>query len=782
MKNFFISAICLFFQFAAFSQTNKVQNLTDNPGSDHLNNSRAMNISAVVTNIGCPGTTNGAIDLTVDGGTSPYSFLWNNGSNTEDLENLTASDNYCVTVTDDQGKIDTACWNVTSLAEVSVQITASALTTCIGDTIAITASSGFSNYLWSTGDTAQAIHVTVAGTYNVTATNSCEIPTSVEQHVDFYASAIPSIHASPTTIICAPDPVVLSLNDSYSTFLWSTGETTSVISIYAYGIYSVTVTGSNNCTYLPSLPVNITRGGIEIIYPDSNNISCTDQPITLNAGCITSKVYYNVEQIPFAPEPEPEANNGLNAGINNDDQVYGPFPIGFNFRFFGNIYSQFYIGSNGWINFSGASGDPWVTTPIPNTGSGTPNNCILGPWKDWQANVGPDPGNYVYYKVYGSAPNRKLVVSFKNIPLYTCNIAYGSFQIVLNEGTNIIDNHLINIPYCPTWNSTHGVQGIQNADGSYAVSVPGRNNTDWTANDESWRYTPNTVLAAWYTGSINSNPISNETQIMVEPFGTYYLTASLGESLLTIDSVIISNYAPLFNYSYENVSCFGNNDGKIELTLLNPVMNVQYQWSNGATSKDIDHLSSGTYSLTISSDSCTSYLSVHISEPPALISDIQPTNTGETGFGSAHLTVSGGVPPYTFHWSTGATTEDVPLLTYGVYYVTITDAIGCVNVDHTFITFGVNELSGLNSIYLFQNYPNPFKDKTEVQFYLPLKAYAELEISNILGEKLGVLVNNELNSGNHSIILDATGYAAGTYFLTLTVGSDKRTRMIQIER
>ena len=36
----------------------------------------------------------------------------------------------------------------------------------------------------------------------------------------------------------------------------------------------------------------------------------------------------------------------------SDDGVEGPFPIGFSFPFFGNNYTEFYIGANGWISFS----------------------------------------------------------------------------------------------------------------------------------------------------------------------------------------------------------------------------------------------------------------------------------------------------------------------------------------------------------------------------------------------------------------------------------------------
>lgn len=200
---------------------------------------------------------------------------------------------------------------------------------------------------------------------------------------------------------------------------------------------------------------------------------------------------YNISQIAYAPKPLTGT-----LVVATDDNVYGPFNIGFTFCFWGNQYTKFYIGTNGWVGFSSGQSPSFTSFMIPSVAANVPKNCIMGPWYDLHPGIPGNPATpmqYIYYQLYGIAPNRYVVISWNNSPLFFCTNLRGTQQIVLYENGKI-ENSIIEKPLCTAWAGGTATQGLHNINGTQALTVTGRNSTQWTilpVSPETWEYSPN---------------------------------------------------------------------------------------------------------------------------------------------------------------------------------------------------------------------------------------------------------------------------------------------------
>jgi flagellar hook assembly protein FlgD len=82
---------------------------------------------------------------------------------------------------------------------------------------------------------------------------------------------------------------------------------------------------------------------------------------------------------------------------------------------------------------------------------------------------------------------------------------------------------------------------------------------------------------------------------------------------------------------------------------------------------------------------------------------------------------------------------------------------------------------------LGQNYPNPFNPTTTITFTLPTRSIVTLEIFNLLGESVSVLVSGKLDAGPHQISWNGTDragrpVASGVYFYKLTSAGHSAAR------
>ena len=82
---------------------------------------------------------------------------------------------------------------------------------------------------------------------------------------------------------------------------------------------------------------------------------------------------------------------------------------------------------------------------------------------------------------------------------------------------------------------------------------------------------------------------------------------------------------------------------------------------------------------------------------------------------------------------------------------------------------------------LFQNNPNPFSETTEIGFYLPEKAFVEIELFNLIGENIKTIHSQNLSSGNHTIVFERKNLPTGVYFYRLKSSDFSDTKIMNVE-
>ena len=193
------------------------------------------------------------------------------------------------------------------------------------------------------------------------------------------------------------------------------------------------------------------------------------------------------------PTYAPDAFNAGTLLAFPDDQFSATVSLPFTFCFMGTNYNSLIVSSNAYVSFNTAcagQNSSWNTDVIPspaNVNSPEASNSIMFPWVD----VDPSVSGSIRYSTYGTAPNRRFVVAFRNVAMFDCNALLYTGEVVLYETTHVIDIYIQNLPNCASWNNGEAVMGLLDGSGTVAVPVPGLNNTAYTLSNYAVRFTPN---------------------------------------------------------------------------------------------------------------------------------------------------------------------------------------------------------------------------------------------------------------------------------------------------
>src|SRR5690606_35400810 len=228
----------------------------------------------------CNGAATGEINLVVEGGITPYTYLWNTGETTATISGLMAG-TYSVDITDANGCVLNLEFEITQPdALVATDATTQSNVTCNGTatgeaTIDVAGGVMPYTYLWNDGQTTATATGLVVGTYTVDVTdaNGCsltqvftitepELLTGTPSQIDVLCNGNNTGEAS----------VIVSGGTMPYEYLWSDGQTTATATQLVAGDYSVLVTDANGCSITQDYTID--EPELLTVTIDSTNITC----------------------------------------------------------------------------------------------------------------------------------------------------------------------------------------------------------------------------------------------------------------------------------------------------------------------------------------------------------------------------------------------------------------------------------------------------------------------------------------------------------------------------
>ncbi len=279
----------------------------------------------------------------------------------------------------------------------------------------------------------------------------------------------------------------------------------------------------------------------------------------------------------------------------------------------------------------------------------------------------------------------------------------GDYKVVVEDGAGCSDSatYIITEPPSPPTATAGSNSPVQSGD-TLKLTETGGEATNW-----SWSG-PNAFT------STEQNPVipsASETDS-----GVYYVTISDAKGCENTDSTIvtISSCIP----PDADISVVNNTDTvcqmdsfriSIDFTAGTPPYDMIYTLNSTPVDTIynintdpfyLDNLSTGDYQFIITdANTCTNTKNFTITPPdPIMIEDsILHVSVANGSNGEIHLSVQGGVMPYSYEWNTGDTTQNLMYIPEGIYYVTVTDANYCFAIDSF-------EVHGVSSSIYIQDY------------------------------------------------------------------------------
>jgi hypothetical protein len=665
--------------------------------------------NALDSNVSCNGGIDGGATASATGGTTPYSYSWNNGATTASVTGISAG-TYSVTITDANGCTDSASVVVT---EPTVLVSATVVDSNVscngfadgGATASATGGTSPYTYAWSNSAATASITGVIAGNYFVTVTdaNGC---TSIDTATVTEPTQLLVGTTGATNIGCFGDStgsVTAQAGGGTTPFsyAWSNGQTTAAISGLPAGTYTVTVTDNNGCTATASAtltqPSEITKSTVNV-----NNPTCFGgsdaSGLVLTTGGTTPYTYL------WSNGSTASSINGVMAGT----------------------YTVTVTDANACTSIDSIT----FTDPLPLITSTVVDSTV--------SCNGLSDGGITASTINGALPysyswnNGMTGASITGIPAGTYSVTVTDVN-GCTDSTSVVVTEPLVLTSAVSVDSTVSCNGL--SDGGATVGVTGG----------TMPYTYN------WSNSATTASITGVTA------GTYSVTVTDANGCSDSSSVTITEPAILVSAAAvdSNVSCNGLADGGATVGAIGGTMPYSYAWSNSATTASISGVVAGTYSVTVTDvNGCSDSSSVTITEPVVLVAtSVLDSNLSCNGFadGGATASATGGTGMYMYSWSNGATTSSITGVVAGTYSVTITDANGCTDSALVIVTEPTALVAAVN-----------------VDNNVSCNSLSD---GALTASANGGTMPYGYSWSNGSTTASATGLAAGSYSVTITDGN-----------
>lgn len=431
----------------------------------------------------------------------------------------------------------------------------------------------------------------------------------------------------------------LGLTDTYSSYRWSTGETTANISATAGITYSVTVTESNGCTSSDTFDVS----RFVINATPATSTICAGGSVQLNTNL--SGPGFTYVWTPTTGLSNPNIANPVATPGSNVTYTLTVSKPSSNLV----VNGDFSLGNVGFTtSYNPGTGGPWgllsnegqyaINTNPRNTHNNfcTGGDNTTGSGNMLIANGASTAGTNVWCQTVNVAPNT------------TYNFAAWAMSV---DPQNPADLQF----------SVNGVQ-----IGS-VVNLP--------TTTCQWQQ----FSAIWNSGNNTTANICILSQNIQQGGNDFALDDITFTGFCTTTDVVEVVVRPSFQLTASNImsTCQGTCNGSIN-TSTTPSANYTYRWSNGGTASNATGLCVGFYSVTATdAQGCSVSINANIGNHPGFainLGDVALPCVGDLGSMTASPSPSGS---YSYLWNNGQTTATIGQLQPGSYSVTITDANGC---------------------------------------------------------------------------------------------------------